>query len=128
MKPKVADSYRMVAAARVSNHLAMTQRIDSEPVLYKRPIISSQIAGADPYKATNAFDIGGALSLFAPEAVIGDVSVGDAFVGSVGVRRNSSVTTPVANFYQSSTWAISTPSSASISQAISATRSAFSRL
>lgn len=34
----------------------------------------------------NAFDVEGALSLFAPDAVIDDVSVGDAFVGSDGVR------------------------------------------
>lgn len=37
-------------------------------------------------QTTNAFDIGGALSLFAPDAVIDDVSVGDAFVGSEGIR------------------------------------------
>jgi len=35
----------------------------------------------------NAFDIPGALSLFAPDAVIDDVSVGDAFVGIEGVKR-----------------------------------------
>ena len=35
---------------------------------------------------TNASDIDGALSLFAPTAVIDDVSVGDEFVGSDGVR------------------------------------------
>ncbi|BCG84597.1 MULTISPECIES: nuclear transport factor 2 family protein [unclassified Mesorhizobium] len=35
---------------------------------------------------TNAFDIEGALELFAFDAVIDDVSVGDAFVGSDGVR------------------------------------------
>lgn len=34
----------------------------------------------------NAFDIKSALSLFAPDAVIEDVSVGDAFVGRNGVR------------------------------------------
>lgn len=34
----------------------------------------------------NAFDGEGALSLFAPDAVIDDVSVGDAFVGRAGVR------------------------------------------
>lgn len=34
----------------------------------------------------NAFDVEGALSLFAPDAVIDDVSVGDAFVGRAGVR------------------------------------------
>ena len=37
-------------------------------------------------QTTNAFDIGGALSLFATDAVIDDVSVGDAFVGSAGIR------------------------------------------
>ncbi|WP_051903801.1 nuclear transport factor 2 family protein [Neorhizobium vignae] len=34
----------------------------------------------------NAFDVEGALSLFAADAVINDVSVGDAFVGRAGVR------------------------------------------
>ena len=38
-------------------------------------------------EATNAFDVEAALALFAPEAVIDDVSVGDKFVGTVGVRR-----------------------------------------
>ena len=38
-------------------------------------------------RATNAFDVDGALSLFAADAVIDDVSVGDAFVGTDGVRR-----------------------------------------
>ncbi len=37
-------------------------------------------------RTTNAFDIEGALSLFAPDAVIDDVSVGEAFLGSAGVR------------------------------------------
>lgn len=37
-------------------------------------------------QTTNAFDIEGALCLFAPDAVIDDVSVGDAFVGSEGIR------------------------------------------
>ncbi|MBD9388931.1 nuclear transport factor 2 family protein [Agrobacterium sp. AGB01] len=37
--------------------------------------------------AANAFDVEGALSLFAADAVIDDVSVGDAFVGRDGVRR-----------------------------------------
>jgi hypothetical protein len=37
-------------------------------------------------RTTNAFDIEGALSLFTPDAIIDDVSVGDAFVGSDGVR------------------------------------------
>ncbi|WP_435656246.1 nuclear transport factor 2 family protein [Brucella pituitosa] len=36
---------------------------------------------------TNAFDIEGALSLFATDAVIDDISVGDAFVGHTGVRQ-----------------------------------------
>lgn len=35
----------------------------------------------------NAFDVEGALSLFAADAVIDDVSVGDAFVGQDGVRQ-----------------------------------------
>ncbi|MGV1822421.1 nuclear transport factor 2 family protein [Agrobacterium tumefaciens] len=38
-------------------------------------------------RVTNAFDLDGALSLFAVDAVIHDVSVGDAFVGTEGVRR-----------------------------------------
>ena len=38
-------------------------------------------------QTTNAFDVDGALSLFARDAVIDDVSVGDAFVGTEGVRR-----------------------------------------
>jgi ketosteroid isomerase-like protein len=37
-------------------------------------------------ETTNAGDIDGALSLFAPDATIDDVSVGDAFVGRDGVR------------------------------------------
>lgn len=37
-------------------------------------------------QTTNALDIDGALSLFTPDAAIDDVSVGDAFVGSDGVR------------------------------------------
>ena len=36
--------------------------------------------------ATNAFDVETALALFAPDAVIDDVSVGDSFVGTAGVR------------------------------------------
>ncbi|MEB2846505.1 nuclear transport factor 2 family protein [Rhizobiales bacterium RZME27] len=36
--------------------------------------------------ATNAFDMEGTLALFAQNAVIDDVSVGDAFVGKGGVR------------------------------------------
>lgn len=35
----------------------------------------------------NAFDVEGALSLFATDAVIDDVSVGDAFVDRDGVRQ-----------------------------------------
>lgn len=34
----------------------------------------------------NAFDVETALALFAPDAVIDDVSVGDSFVGTAGVR------------------------------------------
>jgi ketosteroid isomerase-like protein len=37
-------------------------------------------------QTTNAFDVEGALFLFAPDAVVDDVSVGDAFVGSAGIR------------------------------------------
>jgi hypothetical protein len=37
-------------------------------------------------ESTNAFDIQRALSLFASDAVIDDVSVGDAFVGIDGIR------------------------------------------
>ncbi len=37
-------------------------------------------------ETTNAGDVDGALSLFAPDAVIDDVSVGDTFVGREGVR------------------------------------------
>jgi ketosteroid isomerase-like protein len=35
----------------------------------------------------NAFDVDGMLALFSFDAVIDDVSVGDAFVGADGVRR-----------------------------------------
>lgn len=35
---------------------------------------------------TNAFDVEAALAQFAPDAVIDDVSVGDSFVGTAGVR------------------------------------------
>lgn len=35
----------------------------------------------------NAFDIGSTLSLFAADAVIDDISVGDTFVGRDGVRK-----------------------------------------
>ncbi|ALM84475.1 nuclear transport factor 2 family protein [Bordetella sp. N] len=37
-------------------------------------------------RALNVFDIEGALTLFASDAVIDDVSVGDAFVGIEGIR------------------------------------------
>jgi len=37
-------------------------------------------------RATNAFDVEQALALFAPDAIIDDVSVGDAFVGTDGIR------------------------------------------
>jgi ketosteroid isomerase-like protein len=37
-------------------------------------------------ETTNAGNIDGALNLFAPDAIIDDVSVGDAFVGKDGVR------------------------------------------
>lgn len=43
-------------------------------------IVESFIATA------NAFDVEGTLSLFAPDAVVDDVSIGDAFVGRTGVR------------------------------------------
>lgn len=35
---------------------------------------------------TNVFDVEGTLALFAPDAVIEDVSVGRAFVGTEGIR------------------------------------------
>ena len=38
-------------------------------------------------KATNAFDVDAALTLFANDAVIDDVSVGDKFKNTAGVRR-----------------------------------------
>ena len=37
--------------------------------------------------STNAADVEAALALFAADAVIDDVSVGDKFAGTVGVRR-----------------------------------------
>lgn len=46
-----------------------------------RKLVESFIADA------NAFDVEGALSLFATDAVIDDISVGDAFVGHTGVRQ-----------------------------------------
>ncbi|MGE8568798.1 MAG: nuclear transport factor 2 family protein [Achromobacter sp.] len=38
-------------------------------------------------RCTNAFDVEGALRLFTPDAIIDDVSVGEAFVGAKGIRR-----------------------------------------
>jgi ketosteroid isomerase-like protein len=38
-------------------------------------------------KATNAFDVEAALALFAHDAVIDDVSVGEKFVNRAGVRK-----------------------------------------
>ncbi|MCF1450338.1 nuclear transport factor 2 family protein [Agrobacterium vitis] len=38
-------------------------------------------------RTTNDFDVDGALALFAADAVIDDVSVGDSFVGTEGVQR-----------------------------------------
>lgn len=37
-------------------------------------------------KATNAFDVEGALALFTPDAMIADPSVGESFVGHIGIR------------------------------------------
>lgn len=37
-------------------------------------------------KATNAFDVEFAMTLFAPDAVIDDVSVGEKFTNTAGVR------------------------------------------
>jgi hypothetical protein len=37
-------------------------------------------------RTANAFDVNGALAMFSSDAVIDDVSVGDAFVGRDGVR------------------------------------------
>jgi hypothetical protein len=37
-------------------------------------------------QSANAFDVEGVAALFASDAVIDDVSVGDAFVGTAGVR------------------------------------------
>jgi hypothetical protein len=37
--------------------------------------------------ATNAFDVESALALFAPDAVIDDVSVGEKFTNTAGVRQ-----------------------------------------
>jgi len=38
-------------------------------------------------KTANAFDVEGTLALFASNAVVDDVSVGDAFVGTEGIRN-----------------------------------------
>lgn len=38
-------------------------------------------------RTANAFDVEATLSLFAPDAVIDDVSVGDGFAGTDGVRQ-----------------------------------------
>lgn len=38
-------------------------------------------------RMANAFDVDGVMSLFAPDAVIDDVSVGDAFIGADRVRQ-----------------------------------------
>ncbi|WP_246787306.1 nuclear transport factor 2 family protein [Rhizobium leguminosarum] len=77
----------------------------------------------------NAFDVGGALSLFAPDAVIDDVSVGYAFVGRDGVRRyleqffvGYSTKSRLLSIEELE---ISRRMFGSISQAISATRSVF---
>lgn len=37
-------------------------------------------------RTANAFDVDGAVALFASDATIDDVSVGDAFVGTEGIR------------------------------------------
>jgi hypothetical protein len=37
-------------------------------------------------RTANAFDVDGAVALFASDAIIDDVSVGDAFVGTEGIR------------------------------------------
>lgn len=37
-------------------------------------------------RTANAFDVDGAVALFASDAIIDDVSVGDAFVGIEGIR------------------------------------------
>lgn len=41
----------------------------------------------DFIQAANAFDVEAALLLFADDAVIGDVSVGDTFAGKAGIRK-----------------------------------------
>ncbi|BCH67523.1 hypothetical protein RvVAT039_pl03560 (plasmid) [Agrobacterium vitis] len=38
-------------------------------------------------KTANAFDIEGVMSLVAPDAIIDDVSVGDAFIGPEGIKQ-----------------------------------------
>ena len=82
-------------------------------------------------RTTNAFDIEGALALFEPNAVIDDVSVGDAFSGEAGIRAY------VERFFvgyntTSRLLSLEQPDDCtavvdSISPAISAMRSAFSR-
>ena len=37
-------------------------------------------------RTANVFDVDGAVALFASDAIIDDVSVGDAFVGTEGIR------------------------------------------
>lgn len=37
-------------------------------------------------RTANAFDVDGTVALFASDAIIDDVSVGDAFVGTEGIR------------------------------------------
>lgn len=82
-------------------------------------------------RTTNAFDVDGALSLFSSDAVIDDVSVGDAFVGRDGVRDY--LERFFVGYHTKSELlslegpATSTPPSASILQANSDTRSASSR-
>jgi hypothetical protein len=77
--------------------------------------------------AANAFDVEGTLSLFSADAVIDDVSVGDAFVDRNGVRhyleRFLLVTAPTASCCRSKNSTNSIRTSGSISQAISDTRS-----
>jgi len=86
----------------------------------------------DFIRTSNASDVDGAMSLFATDAVIDDVSVGDALVGIKGVRRYLERfffgynTRSRFCLWQTST--TSTRSSAWISQVTSATRSAPSKL
>lgn len=75
----------------------------------------------------NAFDVEGALSLFAADTVIDDVSVGDALsaetVSAITSSGSSSATTPAASCCPSRNWTASNRRSDSISTAISDTRS-----